>query len=230
MEPDPLTILGAGECGTALGYLMARADWPLVGISDRVRARALEATLLLGCPAFPDPREPVARSRFVLLALPEGEIPAAAAALEGALPPDAVLAHTGLAGAGVLAGARLPLALRPIGFLPAPGSGETTLRGAPVLLEGPEEAVRRGAALVRAIGGTALPVATRQRLLALAAAALWERGRAGSAARLWAEAGLPAWEGAWATGCEGPHAVDLARLVPLLDRATARLLTGEEAQ
>lgn len=230
MHADPLTILGAGDLGTALGVLLARADWPLAGVCDRDRARALEATLLLGCPAFPDPREPIARSRFVLLALPDAEIRAAAAALEGALHPGTVLAHTGLAGSDVLAGAELPLALRPIGFVPAPESGETTLRGVRVLLEGPAGAVSRGAALVRALGGVPLPARPRQRLLALAAVALAQRGRAGTAARLWAESGLPPWEGGRAPGCEGPHAVDLPSLVPLLDPATARLLSEEEAQ
>lgn len=226
MHAEPLTILGAGDLGTALGFLLARADWPLVGICDRDRARALEATLLLGCPAFPDPREPVSRSRFVVLALPEGEVQAAAAALEGALHPGTVLAHTGLAGSDVLAGAELPLALRPIGFVPAARSGETTR----VLLEGPDEAVRRGAVLVRAVGGLPVPATPRQRLLALAAVALAERGRAGCAARLWDETGLLPWEGGRVPRCEGPHAVDHPTLVPLLDPATARLLSEEEPQ
>lgn len=225
-----MTLIGVGALGTSLGVLLARADWPLAGISSRDRARALEATLLLGCAAFSDPREPAARSRFVLLSLPEPEIPGAAASLQAALRPGTVLAHTGLAGSELLPGAELPLALRPLGSAPAPDSGVTTLEGAPVLLEGPDEAVRRGAALVVAVGGTPLPATPRQRLLALAAAALWERGRSEPAARLWAQSALPAWEGARRAGCEGPHAVDLPRLVALLDPATARLLSGEEPQ
>ena len=156
MDPgqDPVTLVGAGRLGTALGLLMARADWPLEGIADRSHGRALEATLLLGCPAFPDPREPAARSRFVLLAVPDEAVPSLLRLLAPVLGPETVVAHTGRAGSRLLRGVRLPLAWRPLGPVPGPGSEASSLAGAPVLLEGHPEARTRGAALARALGGT----------------------------------------------------------------------------
>lgn len=253
LERDPLTLVGAGTLATSLGLLVARADWPLVGITSRTHPRALEATLLLGCPAFPDPSEPVSRSRFVLLAVPEGDLPLAFRRLLPALQAGTVVAHTGVAGPEILDGAGLPLALRPVGFVPPPQSGETTLLGCPVLLAGPPEACARGAALVQALGGVPLVVDGRPRLLALAAAELARRGRRADAARLWEEAGLgprrdllerlgapagaigelrgeasrdglqPLGEGEAAPPCEGP-ASTLGRLLREVDPAAARLL------
>lgn len=170
MDPgkDPLTLVGAGRRGLALGRLLALADWPLEGIADASHDRALEATLLLGCPAFPDPREPAARSRFVLLAVPDEAVPALLRHLAPFLGPETVVAHTGPAGSRLLRGVRLPLAWRPQGPVPAPDSGVASLEGAPVLLEGHPEAVPRGAALVRALGGTPRVLDSPEEFLALA--------------------------------------------------------------
>ena len=207
MERDPLTLCGVDPLALALGLLAIRADWPLVGLASREHDRALEATLLLGCPAFPDPREPARCSRFLLLEAPDREL---VELLAPVLDPGTVVAHLGLEGPEALPGVGLPLALRPLGPVPSAESGCTSLQGRLVALEGPSDAVRRGAALVEALGGRPLLLGTVQRLLALAAVEWSRRGQGATARGLWEAAGLePAllpgpesWEGQGLVACE----------------------------
>ncbi|MBI3928817.1 MAG: hypothetical protein HY319_24970 [Armatimonadetes bacterium] len=150
---ERITILGAGPLATAMGVLLARANWPIEGISSRDHSAALVSSLRIGCSAYPDPLEPVARSSLVLLALAQEEVAPEAARLAPALGEDTVVAHTcGGLGPDALGG-RHGLALQPLQHVPDAAAGLERLPGSLFALEGPADAVRRGSELVRAIGG-----------------------------------------------------------------------------
>ena len=236
---DPLTLVGSGPALVGFGLLAARADWPLVGITSSDHRRALESTLLLGCPAFPDLREPVAGSRLVLLETADGQI---LNQLAPVLRPGTVVGHFGPEGPDALPGLDLPLALHLLGDLPL--LEFASLAGRVVALEGPEEATRRGASLVRVLGGSPRILGRLHCLLALAAVELARRRRWEVAVRLWpgpaanlpaalpalaledGDPGLPS-GGAGALPCEAPLAV-LAHLLRDLDLPAARLCEEEE--
>ncbi len=236
---DPLTLVGSGPALVCFGLLAARADWPLVGITSSDHRRALESTLLLGCPAFPDLREPVVGSGLVLLEKADGQI---LDDLAPVLRPGTVVGHLGPEGPDALPGLELPLALHLLNALPLPESA--SLAGRVVALEGPEEATRRGASLVRVLGGSPRILGRLQCLLALAAVELARRRRWEVAERLWPGPGAglppalpalgledggpaPPWGGAGALPCEAPLAV-LARLLQDPDPQAARLCEEEE--
>jgi hypothetical protein len=62
-----ILLAGASPLVAALGVRLARANWPLAGIWDADHEQALTASLRVGCCAFPDAAEPLARAGFVLL-------------------------------------------------------------------------------------------------------------------------------------------------------------------
>jgi predicted short-subunit dehydrogenase-like oxidoreductase (DUF2520 family) len=156
---ESVTIVGAGALGTSLGLLLARAGWTLQGICSRTHRRALAASLRLGCPAFPDPAEPLARSSVLLLAISDDQVEAVFRRLAPALRPGTLAAHTsGVHGPEVLAGAELPLALHPLQSVPDPEAGLARLPGSVFSLQGPPQALERGRAVVEALGGLPLPL------------------------------------------------------------------------
>lgn len=252
MSPEPMTLLGVGPRILALGRLAVRADWPVVGIWGRPHRRALEATLLLGCPAFPDPCEPVADSRLVLMEeADDGLLRRVAPALgEGVL-----VGHLGPEGPLSVPSPGHPLAMHVLEDLPDLSEDRIDLAGGLVLLEGSPAALERGARLVRALGGRPRAAGRLQCLQALAARALVRRGQSARASRLWSEAGLEAgglfhpaprptdgtgapesgacrlWpgEGHQAVSCEDSLAV-VVRLLRDLDPQAARLLEEIEGE
>ncbi len=242
----PLALVGSDPCLLGLGLMAVRADWPLAGLAGDDHARALEASLLLGCPAYPEVREPVGGAGLILLdgAVLDGAVSPTLEEVRAALRPGSVVGHLGPEGPEVLTGVALPLALHLIGGLPR--AGAVSLLGATVALEGPEQATGRGADLVRALGGTPRLLGRRDCLLALAAVELARRQSWQKAWSLWpgAASGLPAepppvlpwqvariwpWEGAGPTPCEAPLAV-LARLVRGFDPQAAQFLEEEETE
>ena len=69
MTRSPVLLAGATPLVTALGVRLARVNWPVAGLWDPDHARALTASLRVGCCAFPDPVEPLGRAGYVLLGL-----------------------------------------------------------------------------------------------------------------------------------------------------------------
>jgi len=252
LSPEPMTLLGVGPRILALGRLAVRADWPVVGISGQPHRRALEATLVLGCPAFSDPCEPVADSRLVLM---EAADDALLQRIAPALGWGALVGHLGPEGPLSVPSPGLPLVMHFLHDLPKLSEDRADLAGGIVLLEGPPAALEGGAGLVRALGGLPQVAGRLPCLQALAARALVRRGEPGRASRLWSEAGLEArwlsdpapreavgavesesetcwlWpgEGHEAVSCEGSLAV-LVRLLRDLDPQAARLLEEVEGE
>ncbi|MEW6280089.1 MAG: Rossmann-like and DUF2520 domain-containing protein, partial [Candidatus Eremiobacterota bacterium] len=166
------TILGTGALGTALGVLLTRANWPLVGIASRDHSRALVASLRIGCPAFPDPLEPVRQSGIVLLTVSDDAVAEVARRVLPALREGALLVHTsGVHGPEVL-NYPLGLAMHPLQSVPSPDAGIKRLPGSTFSLEGPSVTLERGRDLVRAVGGLPLVLPSGDRALYHAAAVL----------------------------------------------------------
>jgi len=238
---DRLALAGLDPVLLGLGLLAVRADWPLVGLAGADHSRALEATIVLGCPAFPDLREPTRAARMILLEGPDRSV---LDQVRPVLRPGTVLGHLGPEGPEALAGVELPLALHLVGGLPPPGAA--SLLGGIVALEGPEEATRRAADLVRALGGTPRLLGRLDCLRALAAVELTRRHSRRKAWSLWPgpTAGLPCeppevaalqgtafwpWGGSGRGPCEAPRTV-LVRLLRELDPQAARVLEEEETE
>jgi len=247
-----MTLLGVGPRILSLGRMAVRADWPVVGISGQPHGRALQATLVLGCPAFPDPCEPVRDSRLVLMEAAQDGL------LEEILPAlgsETLVALLSPEGFPAMSFPGLPVALYLLRDLPGLVEDQVDLAGGLVLLEGSQAATDRASELVRALGGVPRRAGRLQCLQALAARALVRRGDPGRASRLWAEAGLearwlsdsalrhavdaaesesePCWlwpgEGHEALSCESSLAV-LVRLLRDLDPQAARLLEEVEGE
>lgn len=250
MSQEPMTLLGVGTRILALGRLAVRADWPLVGIWGRSHRRALEATLLLGCPAFPDPCEPVSDSRLVLMETADDRLLGRVAP---ALGEEALLGHLGPEGPLNLPSSALSLAMHILDGLPDLSEDRAGLAGGLVLLEGSPAALERSSRLVLALGGLPRAAGRLQCLQALAARVLLRCGQFARASRLWLEAGLEAgalfpvprpteavgepesgacrlWprEGHQAGSCEDSRAV--VRLLRELDPQAARLLEEIEEE
>lgn len=167
---ERVCILGMDPLGTALGVLLVRADLPIAGIFDPDHARALRAALYTGCSAYLNPLEPVSRSRFVLFSGPPE--PELLEQIRPALHPETVVGHTCVSLGPEFSGAPLGLGLHPVQAVPDAEAGVDLLPGSLFLLEGSPEAVARGAALVRALGGVPCPATFVDRPRAVEALAL----------------------------------------------------------
>lgn len=252
MNPDPMTLLGVGPRILSLGRMAVRADWPVVGISGQPHRLALEATLVLGCPAFPDPCEPIRSSRLVLL---ESAQDGVFERILPALGPETLVGILGPEDLPDLPFPGMALVLHLLMDLPCLAEDQVDLAGGLVLLEGSQAAAERASELVRALGGVPREAARLQCLQALAALVLHRRGELQRGLRLWSEAGLEArwlpdsprrrgdgpaeseseagwpWpgEGHGGLSCEGSMAV-LVRLLRDLDPQAARLLEEVEGE
>lgn len=167
---ETTAILGTGALGTALGILLARANWPITGLWSRNHDRALTASLRIGCCAFSRPEEPVSQSTLVLLTVSDAAIGDVFERIQPALRPDALVVHTsGAQGPEVL---RHPhaLAMHPLQSVPNPEAGVERLPGSFFTLQGSQ--IERGTRLVQALGGRPLPLQDLDRRLYHAAATL----------------------------------------------------------
>lgn len=155
VQGEPTTIIGTGPLGTAVAALLARANWDVRGIADQTHSRALTASLLVGCSAFPDPREPVASSRLVVLCVCAETLGKTLETIRPALRPDTVVAYTCPEVRPADVGVELPLALLPLVLVRSPEHGMEALPGSVVLMEGPPPALERGRVLAEALGAQA---------------------------------------------------------------------------
>lgn len=150
---EPTTIIGTGCLGTALAALLARANWDIRGIANRTHSRALTASLLVGCSAFPDPCEPAAGSSFLLLCVPAEQLQEALATVRPVIGPETVVAYTCPEVAPEDLDLDLPLALLPLVWVEDPEQGMLSLPESVFVLEGPGPALERGRRMVEAVGG-----------------------------------------------------------------------------
>jgi len=199
-----IAILGAGAAGSAVGRALRRSGWPVGAVCRRNLRRARAAARLVGggARAFTDPVRAVRGAGLVLLAVRDGEIAPAAAALAEAraVEPGALVIH--LAGAvpsaalaPLRAGGARTAALHPLQtFAGGPGNarGPGPLAGVSWFHEG--DAKGECAALVRRLGGRMGSIEAGRKALyhaAAAAASNYLVAVEALAARLAEAAGIP---------------------------------------
>jgi predicted short-subunit dehydrogenase-like oxidoreductase (DUF2520 family) len=157
-----VSIVGAGHTGRALGRALARAGWPIAGVSCRTLDRAREAVAFIGDgQAFDDPTRAARGADVVLLTVPDGAIETVGRRLDPTA--GAAVAHTcGALPADVLAGLRSKGAsvgaVHPLRSFADPALAAERFAGTWCAVDGDAAAVARLESLIRAIGGIAFRV------------------------------------------------------------------------
>src|SRR5262245_7261051 len=88
---SPVTLVGAGRTGRALGRLIHRAGIPVAAVTCRTIERAREAVAFIGAGTAAAGLPPGRSSGMVLLCVPDGAVAEVAARLDVA--PGTVVAH-----------------------------------------------------------------------------------------------------------------------------------------
>lgn len=186
--PKPaISIIGTGRLGTALAIALANQGYAIDALAARRRESARRAAALLDVPtrvlALKELAHQLAKgpaSRLLIIATPDDQIPAVAAALAkldwepGAHP--AVLHTSGALSSAILA----PLArknwstgsLHPLVSVSEPKAGAKLLRHAFWSVEGDQRAVRLARTIVRDLDGTSFSIDSDKKPLYHAAAVM----------------------------------------------------------
>jgi len=229
---EPIAVIGAGRAGSALAAALAARRWPISAVCSRRRARA--AALAGACArvsrraaprVFTDPASAVDGARVVILAVPDGALPALARRLARAKGGGRVVLH--LSGA-LTTGALAPLAragwntgsLHPLMTFPRGARSAPALAGAVCAVDGSPGAAAAAARIARALDARAVRVRP-------AARAAWHLGACYAANYL----GTLLLEAVDLMRCAGlGRAQAGTALRPLVDAAAAAVLThGERA-
>ena len=157
---SPVSVVGAGRTGRALGRLIHRAGIPIGAVVSRTMERAREAVRFIGAGEPAAGRPPGTCSGLVLICVPDGAVAAAAGELE--VVPGTVVAHVaGALGCEAVAGARgaEPGSLHPLRSFADPERAAASFAGTACAVEGSPRAAEALKELVRRIGGVPLEVA-----------------------------------------------------------------------
>jgi predicted short-subunit dehydrogenase-like oxidoreductase (DUF2520 family) len=161
MVRSPVSVVGAGRTGRALGRLVHRAGIPIGAVTSRTLERAREAVAFIGAGTAAAGRPPGRSSGIVLVCVPDGAVAEVAAGLDVA--PGTVVAHVaGALGSEAAAGARgaEPGSLHPLRSFADPERAAASFAGTACAVEGTPPAAEALRELVRRIGGVPLEVAS----------------------------------------------------------------------
>ncbi len=156
----PVTVVGAGRTGRALGRLIHRAGVPIGAVTCRSLERAREAVAFIGGGTAAAGLPPGRSSGLVLVCVPDGAVAEVAAGLDVAR--GTVVAHVaGALGSEAVAGARgaEPGSLHPLRSFADPERAAASFAGTACAVEGTPAAAAALRELVGRIGGVALEVA-----------------------------------------------------------------------
>lgn len=199
MRKLPVTVVGAGRTGRALGRLLHRAGFSIGAVTCRTLERAREAVAFIGSgtPAAFKPPRPV--EGIVLVCVPDGAVTAVASQLE--VVPGTVVAHVaGALGSEAVAGAKgaEPGSLHPLRSFADPERAVASFEGTACAVEGSPAAAEALTDLVRKIGGRPLEVSPGGKPLYHAGAVFASNYLVAildAAERLFESAGIPREEG-----------------------------------
>jgi predicted short-subunit dehydrogenase-like oxidoreductase (DUF2520 family) len=174
----PVVLIGPGRLGQAVARLLCDAGYDLRALISRDPARAVAAARFAGCRhAATSDLSRVAEGELILLALPDDQLGAMAAALRrrGHLRPGATLIHfSGLHPAAILLGEEGPplraLSIHPLQTFADSVMGVRNLPGTVFSVEGSPEVIPLGEALVADLGGHSFVLSAEQKPLYHAAA------------------------------------------------------------
>lgn len=157
---SPVSIVGAGRTGRALGRVIHRAGIPVGAVTSRSIGRAREAVAFIGAGSPAEGLPPGRSSGIVLVCVPDGAVAEVASSL--AVEPGTVVAHVaGALGSEAAAGARgaEPGSLHPLRSFADPERAAASFAGTACAVEGTPPAAAALKELVARIGGTPLDVA-----------------------------------------------------------------------
>jgi len=179
ISQEKIAVVGAGKVGTAVGYLLRRAGYDIVAVSD-LNPAAVEGSLpYTGGKPYSSPVEAVQGANVILITTPDDEIAGICATLSEAgaiLQGDKVVHMSGAGGLDLLETARLSGALvasiHPIqSFADVEGAIEN-LPGSTFGVTAQQELVTWAEQLVRDLGGTPFLIAEGDKPLYHAAACM----------------------------------------------------------
>jgi predicted short-subunit dehydrogenase-like oxidoreductase (DUF2520 family) len=198
MSSEGIAIVGAGRMGQGIGLGLAAAGWDVTLLARTARPAPSPLRLVAGAL----PPEVVRGASLVLVATPDDQIAAAAAALAatGGVGPGQTVLHlsglldrtalASLAGTGAALGS-----FHPLQTVAEPGEAPARLRGAFAGIEGDPRALAAGHRMAAALGMTAVPLDPAAKPLYHAGAvfsANYATALVGVAERLARRAGVPA--------------------------------------
>jgi len=204
MVQSPVTVVGAGRTGRALGRLIHRAGIPIGAVTCRTLERAREAVAFIGAGTPASGLPPGRSSGLVLVCVPDGAVADVASSLDVAR--GTVVAHVaGALGSEAAAGARgaEPGSLHPLRSFADPERAAAAFAGTACAVEGTPPAAEALRELVRRIGGVPLQVAPGGKPLYHAGAVFASNYLVAilhAAERLFEAAGIPRDEGRSALG------------------------------
>jgi predicted short-subunit dehydrogenase-like oxidoreductase (DUF2520 family) len=172
----PVSIVGSGRVGSALGRALRKAGWPVVAVATRTVASGKGASQFVGAPAM-SAGDAAAAAKLVIVAVPDDAVAAVAREIAPRVRRGATVLHTsGALTSDALApvrrrGARAA-SLHPLMTVPDPERGARALKGAWFFHEGDPGTAPVLRALVRALGGRAVPVRRAGKILYHAGAVL----------------------------------------------------------
>lgn len=179
MKPG-IALIGPGKVGCAVARRLYEQGYPLLAVVSRDRQRAVDACRFIGCPDAVGTvdRQAAVAAEVLLLAVPDDQIAATAAALQTMLPHQARTTLIHFSGLYPAAAMRVPgmqtrlLSLHPLYPFASRTLAVAKLSGCPCALEGDAEVQSFGAELVEAIGGKPFHLASETKPLYHAAACI----------------------------------------------------------
>lgn len=172
-----VAVVGAGNVGSALAFLLKNAGHEIVGIASRTEASASRAALALSVPYGTDPVKFTRQSDFIFLTTPDraiAEVCRETAEMNG-FSPNSIVAHaSGAHSSEILADAAkcgaYTISFHPLQTFAGPEAGIRNLPGSYITIEGHSEALPAARKLAADLKCQALEIPTAGKPLYHAAA------------------------------------------------------------
>lgn len=179
MNKDSISIIGTGTVGTALGFLLGKAGYPVTAAADLNREAARRCADLTGARLYDTLPEAAAQGTCIIIATPDDSIEPVCRSLSesGAIRPDHKVVHvSGACGLGSLASARRPgarvAAIHPIQTLADIDSAVARIPGSTFGVTADDEIMPWAFRLVNDLGGKPIVISDADRPLYHAAACI----------------------------------------------------------
>jgi predicted short-subunit dehydrogenase-like oxidoreductase (DUF2520 family) len=175
---ERVAIIGCGIVGTAIGKLLARAGYPITGVTTRTLETAKEAGRVIGAGRFSDTPWDISKgAQVVFITTPDDAIASTCEAIAShkGLTTGAVVMHcSGALASGVLSAARrcgaVVASLHPLQSFASVDQAERLVPGSFCAVEGDDEALPVVRKLVKDLGGILMEMTPEGKTLYHAAA------------------------------------------------------------
>lgn len=162
MADKTVAIIGAGRVGSSVGYLLAKAGYPVVSIAARTAASAEKAAAFIGeGKPMADAASAASGAKLVFITTPDRTIREVCEVIRRAIEPGAIIIHmSGAHSLDLLSAAKARGAHRavihPLQSLATREQGIKNLPGSYFRIEADPEALETARELVKALGGIEL--------------------------------------------------------------------------